>query len=147
MCKQPKGDSTMANALSAQTKAALLSSPNVQVVHVGAKGKKEAPPMTTVKGKTVQVTGTKGGAISQAVTQAKAARLSGSNAPGSVGKYAGAAAIKQLPDCANPHRAGTYRFKAFAAMQAAKTAGDYALSGYKAKYLERWVKLGLIRVG
>lgn len=107
---------------------------------------KATQPTTTVQGKVVGVTGTAGGAISQAATQAKAARLQGA-APANVGKYAGNAAIRVLPDVANPSRAGTYRHKAYTAMLGCKTAGAYAQTGYKSKYLARWVALGLIRVG
>lgn len=111
-----------------------------------AKQAKVEQPVTQVAGKTVNVTGTKGGAISAAQTQAKATRLKGTDAPGSVGKYSGTAAIKFQADSANPHRAGTYRHKAYEAMAKCKTAGEYALTGFKPKYLERWVKAGLIRV-
>ena len=84
------------------------------------------------------------GAISQAAAAAKAAKLAGQNAPQAVSKYAGSAAITVKGS--NPHRAGTYRFKAWVAMAACKTAGDYALTGYKTKYLARWAAMGLIRV-
>lgn len=112
----------------------------------GGKLVKEEAPVTTVKGKVVQVTGTKGGAISLAQTQAKAARLQGAGAPGNVGKYSGSQKITVASGAANPHRAGTYRHKAFTAMQGCKTAGDYALTGYKPKYLAAWAALGLIRL-
>lgn len=103
-------------------------------------------PTTQIQGKTVVVTGTKGGAISAAQSQAKAARLQGAELPSSVGKYSGTASIKILPGSLNPHRVGTYRHKAYAAMAACTTAGQYAQTGYKPKYLARWVRLGLIRV-
>lgn len=107
-------------------------------------------PTTQVAGKTVNVVGTQGGAISQAATQAKAAKLKGAAAPASAGKYTGGQTIKILPQeegaGGNPHRAGTYRYKAYAAMEKCKTTGEYVLTGYKTKYLARWVKMGLIRV-
>lgn len=109
-----------------------------------AKVAKETP-TTTVAGKVVGVTGTKGGAISAAATAAKATRLKGAPAPTQAGKYAGTQALKVL-DATNPHRPGTYRFKAFDAAVKCKTAGDYAATGYKVKYLARWVQLGLIRI-
>lgn len=107
---------------------------------------KAPQPTTTVAGKVVGVTGTKGGAISQAATLAKANKLKGQPAPASVGKYDGSQAIKVLPEQDNPHRAGTYRHKAFEAMLKSKTCADYAASGYKTKYLARWVQEGLIRI-
>ena len=84
------------------------------------------------------------GVISAAAQAAKAAELVGQNPPQAVSKYQGSAAITLKGS--NPHRAGTYRHKAWAAMAACKTAGDYALTGYKTKYLARWAAMGLIRV-
>lgn len=112
--------------------------------------KKEDAPTTTVKGKVARVTGTQGGLISLAQQGAKASRLKGVDAPAKAGKYAGNQTIKVMPkedgEGGNPHRVGTYRYKAFEAMSKCKTAGEYAASGFKAKYLERWAKQGLIRL-
>lgn len=84
------------------------------------------------------------GIVSTAAQLAKAAKLQGQAAPAAVSKYQGSAVIKVLGD--NPHRAGTYRYKAWVAMAACHTAGEYALTGYKTKYLPRWAAMGLIRV-
>lgn len=104
-------------------------------------------PTTTIQGKTVAVTGTKGGAISAAQQAAKATRLQGQPIPAQVGKYAGNATIKAVAGAANPHRPGTYRHKAYTIMLGCATAGAYAATGYKPKYLARWAQLGLVRVG
>lgn len=135
-----------------------MSALATKVAPAAAKGvtKKTAPqtkahldalkPTTSVEGKTVQVTGTKGGAISMAATVAKATRLKGADKPAKVGEYGGSQAIKVVTDEGNPHRAGSYRHKAWEALQGCKTAGEYAATGYKTKYLARWAKLGLVRV-
>lgn len=122
-------------ATAAKLNTAMLTSP------------KAVQPTTTVKGKLVAVTGTKGGAISKAQQEAKASRNKALPTVAKCGKYSGSQAIRLLPDAANPHHPGTYRFKAYDAMCKAKTCGEYAKQGFKTKYIERWVKMGLIRVG
>jgi len=109
--------------------------------------KEELQPTTTVKGKVVRVVGTKGGAISAAQQQAKASRLKGTPAPEAVAGYKASQQIKMLDsEEVLPPRPGTYRHKAFEAMAKCKTVGEYALTGHKTKYLNRWSKQGLIRI-
>lgn len=109
-------------------------------------------PTTVVKGKTVQVVGTKGGAISQAQQVAKANKIKATGKGGTkVGAYSGSQTIRVVDDGeegeqANPHRAGTYRYKAFIALTKCKTVAEYVRTGYKTKYLNRWVKMGHIRI-
>lgn len=47
----------------------------------------------------------------------------------------------------NPHRAGTGRADAFAAMLGCKTMGDYYETGHKIKYIASWVESKHIEVG
>ena len=46
----------------------------------------------------------------------------------------------------NPHREGTSRYTAFEAVKVSKTVADYAATGSKPKYLDRWRKSGHIEV-
>lgn len=46
----------------------------------------------------------------------------------------------------NPHREGTTRHAAFEAVRTSKTIADYAATGSKPKYLDRWRKSGHIEV-
>lgn len=46
----------------------------------------------------------------------------------------------------NPHREGTARHAAFEAVRSAKTIADYAATGSKPKYLDRWKKSGHIEI-
>lgn len=46
----------------------------------------------------------------------------------------------------NPHREGTARHAAFEAVRASKTVAEYAATGNKPKYLDRWKKSGHIEV-
>lgn len=46
----------------------------------------------------------------------------------------------------NPHREGTTRHAAFEAVRASKTVADYAATGSKPKYLDRWKKSGHIEI-
>lgn len=47
----------------------------------------------------------------------------------------------------NPHREGTARANAFAALLKCKTMGDYYATGNKIKYIAAWVDANLIEVG
>lgn len=113
----------------------------------------EVKPTTVVKGKTVQVVGTKGGAISQAQQAAKASKIKATGKGGTkAGVYSGSQTLKVLgaddseEKDGNPHRAGTYRHKAFAAAAGCKTVAEYIRTGYKTKYLKTWAKRNYVRI-
>lgn len=110
---------------------------------------KAPQPTTKVAGKVVAVTGTAGGAISSQQATAKAAKAKLKDYD-KVGGYDSSTKVKVLPvedgEPGNPHRAGTYRYKAFEALKRCATVTDYARCGHKTKYLSRWAKQGLIRI-
>lgn len=47
----------------------------------------------------------------------------------------------------NPHREGSSRANAFAALLKCRTMGDYYETGHKIKYIQKWVDDNLIEVG
>ena len=58
-------------------------------------------------------------------------------------KYPATMKIKVL-NKENPHREGTGRANAFAALLTSKTVGDYYETGHKVKYLKDWAESGHI---
>lgn len=76
----------------------------------------------------------------------KAPKAEASEGRGAPRKYEGATKITVLIKD-NPHREGTARAEAFAAVLGSKTVGDYYAAGHKTKYLGDWETSGHIKIG
>lgn len=108
------------------------------------KGKKTV--VTKGKGKTT--TQKSGGKVtkgeSKAEKPAKKAKAEGE--ANEATRYANDARKIKVVIKDNPHREGTGRYDAFEAVRTAKTVADYAATGHKPKYLNKWVESGHIEL-